>query len=292
MTSESSLGQRAADRQVQRLAEQLGELRSGQEQLRRELDELRVGLSLQQRAREQGRDDDVALNDLQSRIDLLEQRIESDGERARRLGDGIAELERVGEISELRLQGVEGHVSALTEASQNEREERSRIESTLPELTNTVDEAGARLTALQAQLRRAEDGLARLDSALGREEELRRVIEQQRSVRLRLEERLRELEERMQEALELLASAAEERLALRHQATGFDERLGQLAAAVEASRDAAIDHYRRMLDGDEQEGKRQIEQIEQRARRGRSLLVRLRESGELPAETPPAEPAP
>ncbi len=279
MTAEPPLREQAVSRQVQRLGEQLAELRAGQEQVRREIDELRTGLSLHQRSLGEEREDEGVVVTLRSQLDLLEQRLASEGERGRRFGDDLTELERVGEITELRLQGVEGRVSALFEAAGNEREERSRIDSTLPELTNTVDEVSARLAALQTALRRAEDGLARLDSALGREEELRQVIEQQRAVRIRLEERLRDFDERLQGALESLAGAAEERLALRHQAIGFEERMGRLSEALEGQREAVIDHFRRVLDMEEQQGQRQIDDIEQRIRRGRSLLVRLRESG-------------
>ena len=279
MTNGPPLRELAVGRQIQRLGEQLSELRAGQENLRRELDELRTTLSLHQRSGDQEGNVSLLVEGVRTQIDLLEQRIASEGERGRRLGDELAEHDRAREGADVRLEGVEGRVAALAEADGREREERTRVDAALPGLEGAVDEVGARVTAMQAALRRSEDGLARLETSLGREEELRQVIEQQRSVRIRLEERLRVLEERVREALELLASAAEERLALRHQARGIEERMGRLTESVEFERDAVIDHFRRTLDVEEQQGKLQIEEIEQRLRRGRSLLVRLRESG-------------
>ena len=271
---------------MQRLGEQLSEVRAGQEHLRREINELRTAISLHQRADGQDGDAVFALEAVRSRIDQLEQRIASEGERGRRRGDELAELDRVRGVVDLRIEGVERRVSALVETAGTEREEQTRTDAVVPNLVATVEEFGGRLTALQAALRRSEDGLARLESSLGREEELRQVIEQQRSVRIRLEERLRELEERLREALELLATAAEERLALRHQTMGLDQRMTMLTQSLEFQRDAVIDHFRRVLDVEEQQAKRQIEEIEQGLRRGRGLLVRLRESGPPPPEEP------
>lgn len=279
MTAEPPLHERAVDRQVQRLGEQLAELRAGLEQQRRDIDELRTTLSLQHRASEEKGVDELVLDQVRTRIDHLGERLASETERGRRVGDELTELERVRETVDLRLETAEGRIAALAEAAGSEREERTRIDAAVPELAGTVDEVVARLNALQAALRRAEDGLARLDSSLGREEELRQMVEQHQSVRVRLEDRLRDLEDRLQETLELLGSAAEERLALRHQVMGLDERMRIMGEALEFQRDAVIDHFRRVLDVEEQQGQRQIEEIEQRLRRGRALLVRLRESG-------------
>ena len=284
MTAEPPLRERAVSRQVQRLGEQLAELRAGLEQQRRDMDELRTTLSLHNRASEEKGVDELVLDQVKHRIDQLDQRLASESERGRRVGDELTELERVKENVDLRLEAAEGRIAALGEAADNEREERTRIDTALPELAGSVDDLGARLNAQQAALRRAEDGLARLDSSLGREEELRQMVEQHQSVRVRLEDRLRDLEERLQETLEALGTAAEERLALRHQVMGLDERMRLLGEALEFQRDAVIDHFRRVLDVEEQQGKRQIDEIEQRLRRGRALLVRLRESGPRSAE--------
>ena len=284
MTAEPPLRERAVSRQVQRLGEQLAELRAGLEQQRRDMDELRTTLSLHNRASEEKGVDELVLDQVKHRIDQLDQRLASESERGRRVGDELTELERVKETVDLRLEAAEGRIAALGEAADNEREERTRIDTALPELAGSVDDLGARLNAQQAALRRAEDGLARLDSSLGREEELRQMVEQHQSVRVRLEDRLRDLEERLQETLEALGTAAEERLALRHQVMGLDERMRLLGEALEFQRDAVIDHFRRVLDVEEQQGKRQIDEIEQRLRRGRALLVRLRESGPRSAE--------
>ena len=279
MTNGPPLRELAVGRQIQRLGEQLSELRAGQENLRRELDELRTTLSLHQRSSDGDGAATLLVESVRTQMDLLEQRIAGQGERGRRLGDELAEHDRAREVADVRLEGVEGRIAALAEAAGTEREERTRVDAALPELEGAVDEAGARLTAMQAALRRSEDGLARLETSLGREEELRQVIEQQRAVRIRLEDRLRDLEDGLQQTLELLGNAAEERLALRHQTRGIEERMGRLTESLEFQRDAVIDHFRRVLDVEEQQGKRQIEEIEQRLRRGRSLLVRLRESG-------------
>ena len=284
MTAEPPLRERAMDRQLQRLGEQLGEVRAGLEQQRRELDELRTALSLYSRASQEQGVDELALEQVKTRIDHIDGRLSSENERSRRVGDELTELERVREVVDSRLESVESRIAALAEAAGSEREERTRIDAAIPELAGTVDGVDARLNALQAALRRTENGLARLDSSLGREEELRQMVEQHQAIRVRLEDRLRDVEERLQETLELLGSAAEERLAQRHQFMGLDERMRLMGEALEFQRDAVIDHFRRVLEVEEQQGKRQIEEIEQRLRRGRALLVRLRESGPRPAE--------
>ncbi len=284
MTAESPLRERAMDRQLQRLGEQLSEVRAGLEQQRREMDDLRTALSLYSRASEDQGVDELVLDQVQTRIDHLDGRIASESERSRRVGDELSELERVRESVDVRLESAEGRIAALAEALGSEREERTRTDAAIPELAESVDGVGARLNALQAALRRTENGLARLDSSLGREEELRQMVEQHQAIRVRLEDRLRDVEERLQETLELLGSATEERLALRHQIMGFDERMRLLGEALEFQRDAVIDHFRRVIEVEEQQGKRQIDEIEQGLRRGRALLVRLRESGPRPAE--------
>ena len=284
MTAEPPLHERAVDRQVQRLGEQLAELRAGLEQQRRDIDELRTAISLHNRASEEKGVDELVLDQVRTSIDHLAERLASESERGRRVGDELTEFERVRETVDLRLETAEGRIAALAEAAGSEREERTRIDAAVPELAGTVDEIVARLNTLQAALRRSEDGLARLDSSLGREEELRQMVEQHQAIRVRLEDRLRDLEDRVQDGLELLGSAAEERLALRHQIMGLDERMRILGEALEFQRDAVIDHFRRVLDVEEQQGQRQIEEIEQRLRRGRALLVRLRESGPRPPE--------
>ncbi len=284
MTAGPPLRERAMDRQLQRLGEQLSEVRAGLEQQRREMDDLRTALSLYSRTSEEQGVDELVLDQVQTRIDHLDGRIASESERSRRVGDELSELERVRESVDVRLESVEGRIAALAEAAGSEREERTRIDAAIPELAESVDGVGARLNALQAALRRTENGLARLDSSLGREEELRQMVEQHQAIRVRLEDRLRDVEERLQETLELLGSATEERLALRHQIMGFDERMRLLGEALEFQRDAVVDHFRRVIEVEEQQGKRQIDEIEQGLRRGRALLVRLRESGPRSAE--------
>ena len=119
MTAEPPLRERAMDRQVQRVGEQLAELRAGLEQQRRELDELRTALSLHSNAAEEQGVDELALEQVKTRIDHLDQRIASESERGRRVGDELTELERVRETVDLRLETVEGHVAAFAEAAAN-----------------------------------------------------------------------------------------------------------------------------------------------------------------------------
>lgn len=279
MVGEASLGRQVTNRQLERIAEQFGESRANHEQLRRELDELRTALSLQQSASERSQDPESLIAPIRQRLEAIEQRIASESERDRRTAEEIAEHGHARGVADQRIEALEGRVVAFAETAAGERAEQTRVTAALPELAGSVEEINARLTATRAAVRRAEDGLARLETSIGREEELIEAVEQARSVRIRLEERLRLIEERLQELAELLGSGVEERLALRYQVQGMDERMSRFTEMLDLQWESIIDHFRRLLDAQEQQAQRQVDEIQRSVRRERSLLVRLRESG-------------
>ena len=243
--------------------------------------------------REQRHDRELAervgavLEGVRERLDALEQRIAGEGERGRRLLEDLVERDRAEERLGEQITGAEGRIAALAEAWAKEREERTRFTAVLPELTSALDEIDARTIALRTELRRSEESLAQVKGRGDREDELLELVEQQRATRLRLEERLGELDSRLEEELQRAAGAGEERLALSQQVSGAEERMRALAEALEGQRWAMIEHFRRLVEADEQQGQQQIAEIEKRIRRGRSLLVRLNEGAQQAGEEQP-----
>lgn len=241
----------------------------------------------QQRDRELAESVVTALEDFRARLDTLEQRLSGEGERTRRLGDQLVERDRAEQRLGEQMAGAEGRIAALAETWAKEREERVRFTATLPELGSSLDEIDARTLALRSELRRSEESLAELRSRGDREDELHDLIDQQRAIRLRLEERLRDLETRLEDTLQRASGAAEERLALGQQVTGAEARMRALGEALEGQRWAMIEHFRRLIEAEEQHGRQQIDEIEKRIRGGRSLLVRLTEVSQQAGEEQP-----
>jgi chromosome segregation ATPase len=319
MSTDSSASEVAIGRAVAWLEQQLHEMRDQSEQIQQELSSLYSAVRAQQRdvveigaigqrldeesalrrdqggaiVREQQRDREVAkgavssLQDSRTRIDALEQRLAGAGERSRRIDDELAEHGRVENRLAEQLVAAEGRIAALAEVWAKEREERVRFAAVLPELTVALDEIDARTLALRSELRRSEEGLAELRGRREREDALNELIEQQRAIRLRLEDRLRTFEAKLEETLQRIADGSEERLALSHQVSGAEARTQVLAEALEGQRWAVIEHFRRLIDAEEQHGREEIDEIEKRIRRGRSLLVRLSEGSQQAGEEQP-----
>ena len=241
----------------------------------------------QHRDREADESGAAALDELAERLRVLEQRVGSESERQRQLGDDRAAAERAEEQLVERIAATEGRLAALAEAWAGERDERARFDAALPGLGAALDELDARTVALRAELRRSEDDIAQVRARRDREDELIELVEQQRSTRIRLEERLGALESRVEEALQGLRGASEERLGLGRQLTGVEQRLRTLGESIEAQRWAVLEHFGRLLDADEAGSRKQIDELELRIRERRRLLLGLREGSERAGEEQP-----
>lgn len=241
----------------------------------------------QQRGRELAESGAAALGELAERLRSLEQRSAGDAQRHRQLTDEVAALHRAEERTDERIAGAEGRLAALVSAWAEEREERGRFDAALPELATALDGLDARTVALRAELRRSEDELALVRARRDREDELVELVEQQRSTRLRLEERLGALEARLEETVQGFGGATEERLGLARQLAGLEERLSALTDSLEAQRWAVIEHFQRLVDVEQAGSRKQIEELERRIREGRRLVVRLREGSEHASEEQP-----
>ena len=231
----------------------------------------------QHRDREAGESGAAALDELAERLHALEQHVSGESERQRRLADDRAAAERAEERLAERIAATEGRLAALAEAWAGEREERARFDAALPGLGAALDELDARTVALRAELRaelrRSEDDIAKVRARRDREDDLIELVEQQRSTRIRLEERLSALESRVEEAVQGLGSASEERLGLGRQLTGVEERLRALGESIEAQRWAVLEHFGRLLEADEAVSRKQIDELELCIRERRRLLV-------------------
>jgi len=233
--------------------------------------------------REHGRERDLsegvtrALGEVRQRLQVLEQRIAGEQQRGLHHGDALADADRERERLTEQLHGAEGRMAALAESWAKDRDERARFAAAIPELTTTLAELGTRTVSLRAELRRSEDELAQLRGRRDREDELVELVEAQRATRARLEERITAIEERVEEMSRSVLAATEERQALYRQVAGADERIRGAGEALEGQRWATIEHFRRLVEAEEEQARLEIESVERRIRRGRMLLVRLTE---------------
>ena len=269
--------QQQLDGLVDRIEEEAALRRDQRAAIEREHDREREGLQA----------GEVAIGELGERVRTLEQRVLGLGERQRQLIDDASAADRTREHLDERVADAESRVAAMGEAWTNERDERARFESTVPELATALDELDARTIALRTELRRSEDSVARLGSRRDREDELFELVDQQRSTRARVEERLGELERRIEEGLQLEREAREERAGLNHELTALAAQVRALGESQEGQRLALLDHFRRLVEADEARDKEQIGELEQRIRVGRRLMAQLNEGSRQAHEEQP-----
>jgi chromosome segregation ATPase len=243
--------------------------------------------------REHDRDRDLAegltraLGEVREGVRVIEQRVANEQQRGLHHGDALAAADRERERLLELVQSTEGRVVALGESWARDRDERARFAAAIPELTSTLAELGARTASLRAELKHSEDEVAQLRTRRDREDELFELVEAQRATRARLEERITSTEERLEELSRVLGSATEERQALHRQLAGADGRIRAVAELIESQRWAVIEHFRRLVEAEEEQSRAEIEAIERRIRRGRILLMRLAEgSAEAAGEEP------
>lgn len=229
----------------------------------------------------------ATLTSLAMRMDRLEERVGSELQLRRQAQAHEPAPPEVDTAQEARLVAIERALGALTDQLHRGSEDLSRVEALAVPLTSNIDTLQTRTSAVAEEQRRMVEDIASLRADRGREDELLEVIEQQRSTRQRLEQRLNELEERIEATLQELAAAHAEQLQLRHTVAGAEERMRSLAEALEGQRWATIEHYRQLLQAEDEHGRKEIEEIERRLRSSRSLLVRLTERSEQVSQEQP-----
>lgn len=246
-------------------------LNSIEEGVRRHEAEQQTVRSMQQRVQATLDGAEAVISRLNERVQALEQRSWSadSGQRAASDGDGSSGAGRTEEI--------DNRLRAATDLAMQGRQAKERLDLALPEIGSSISQLDAKTETLRTELRRTSEELAQERARRDRENELLEVIDQQRSMRIRLEERLATYGEHLEEARERLGAAAEERAALARQAERTDERLLMLSEALDQQREAIVNHFQRLLDAERAASDKQIEGIEGRLREGQQLVTRLRE---------------
>ncbi len=246
-------------------------LTSIEEGVRRHEAEQQAVRSMQQRVQATLEGAEAVISRLNERVQALEQRSWSADSGPRAASDGE------GSLSPGRTEELDNRLRAATDLAMQGRQAKERLDLALPEIGSSISQLDAKTETLRTELRRTSEELAQERARRDRENELLEVIDQQRSMRIRLEERLATYGEYLEEARERLGAAAEERAALARQAERTDERLLMLSEALDQQREAIVNHFQRLLEAERAASDKQIEGIEGRLREGQQLVTRLRE---------------
>ena len=272
---------RALGRQVSQLAER-GEQESA---LRRDL------VAAFEREADQDRDQQTALvrriAQLAEQLEQLQSRLTSDEQRSGHLVAGLSQQSQQESSLDGRLSALEQQVAAAGEEQRVARDALARAEAAREQMQGTLDQLTERTQLAEQARQRLAREIAGLRAAGDREHELRELIEQQRMARTRIEERIAAFAGELHEARTELAEAAEARLALQQQLAGDRQQLTALATALEAQREAIVEHFQRWTATRSEAGRREVEEIERANREARDLLVRLTEGADRSAQDQP-----
>ena len=186
-----------------------------------------------------------------------------------------------------RLAALSDEVAALRQAMRREDGSGPRTEDAVAALQLAVHVITGSTQQLQLHQQRLQDELTTLHRIAEREDALAEVLEQQRTLRRHLEERLALLDSRGASADAAQASEAESVSLLRRRIDRLETSVSALGPGADAQREALLDHFRRATIASEAAGRRQTEEIDRQARAARALLVRLSESAELATKEQP-----
>ena len=260
-------------------------LTSIEEGVRRHETEQQMVRSLQQRLQASLEGAEAVISRLNERVQALEQRSWSADSLHGGRGSGAGADDEP--VVSGRMEEIDNRLRAVAELAMQGRQAKERLDIALPEIGTSINQLDAKAETLRTELRRTGDELAQERARRDRENELLELIDQQRSTRIRLEERLALYGEHLEEARERLGAASEERGALARQLARTDERLLVLSDALEMQREAVVDHFHRLLEAERAASEKQVQGIEGRLREGQQLLTRLREAGDQKAPEQP-----
>lgn len=230
-----------------------------------------------QRAQESQAELQRVLGQLATRLDAFDTRQASLAERERQLLAESAERARVDESREGRLETLERRSTAGRDSAREGDQELARLVAALPSLITRIEDLAGRIQSVQGDQRRLDEEVAALRAIRDREEALLEVLEQQRTTRARMEDRMNSVEEGMEGLRRAQAEVGEALALLARDQAGEVEQHRRLGERIEAQRDLVADHLRRSLRAEEERARRHIEEIERDVRVARGLLVRLDE---------------
>lgn len=218
-------------------------------------------------------------------VEHLEERLETTtratagaGARGRTQGDALLEIDERVERAGQRLDAIEVRLAAEREAVVAAASGQAALEARVGELTVALKDLAVRLRDTQNEGRALGASVAALQTANDRDAELLELLEQQRSTRQRLEERLMALDDEMRRAGEALLAAAEQRAQMRLQLHAVEQRVGVIEAGQLTERELLLARFRALAELEERAGHREAQELERRARERRELLSRLDET--------------
>lgn len=232
------------------------------------------------------RDRDVAgavveqLEALESRLDEARLKSQGAGAQGRPQIDVARDLDaRVGRVHD-RLDALEQRVAADRDSLLATVSAQSGLEARVADLTAGTRDLAQRLREAQGERQALGEAVAALQAAGRHDAELRDLLDQQRSLRQRLEERLMALDDGMREVARVLLDASEQRAQLKVQVTGLDARVTDLTRGVEADRELLSARFRALAELEDRAGQRTVAELERQSRERRETLNRLDEATE------------
>lgn len=220
------------------------------------------------------------LEELESRLDDARRVTAGAGARGRTQGDALGEIdERLARAHE-RLDGVEQRLAADRDAAVAATSQHAGLEARVAESAAVLRELVGRTREGQNERRALADSVAELQAADRQDGELRDLLDQQRAMRQRLEERLMALEDEMRAVGRAMLEAAEQRAQIRVQLANLDARVGELTVGEGTDRELVAARFRALAELEERSERRVAAELEQRARERRETLNRLDEATE------------
>ncbi len=220
------------------------------------------------------------LEQIATRLNAADDRQASSAVREQHLSTDLADQAREEQTFEARLGTLEARTSAEQDATRHVGQEVARVAGAVPDLLARMEDLSARVRGVQDEQRRVAEEIAAVRAVRDREADLLEVLEQQRSTRARVEDRLTSIEESIETARLAAATVQEQIARLARDQSGDAAIHARFEERLEAQRDTVAEHLRRVLHADEDRARRRIEEIERDVRIARSLLVRLEEQAD------------
>ncbi|MSP22694.1 MAG: hypothetical protein EXR66_06705 [Dehalococcoidia bacterium] len=263
-------------RELRALVEHLGERVEQESALRRE--------AVAALTQELGQDGKAAAASraagIAARLETVEELARQSEAERRHLGAGLGLIKVFAQEGTKRLDELDLRLSSSREAERATADGLTVVEGRVVALAVALNDLDTRAREAQAAGRVLSESVGTLQTTRAREAEPLDLIEQQRAMRQRLEQRLMALEEGMTATGRALLEAAEQRAQLRLQFAGVERRLTALAERFTEQRELVQRQWRAILDADDVAEARVVSDLERRARERRELLRRLSEESE------------
>lgn len=224
------------------------------------------------------------LEELESRLDDTARRTAGVGEQRSTQADVLRDVDH--RLDRLRdaVSALESHAAAEREASLIAAHQQAGIEARVDALGVALAEQDTRLRETQHHSRVLTDSVSELQALRRPEAEIRDMLDQQRALRQRVEERFAELEAASHDVGGALLDAAEQRAQLRLSVAQLTTRLDDLAAQVAGTRQLLVSGLRAIAALADRAEQRDVAEVERRARERRETVNRIEEQAEQAAQ--------